>query len=98
MAIVNTSVGVLLKIDLHDMALWQAKDRIREELNKAVNGEESGLYLIHGYNSGDRIKTYIRGGALGNSMKDRGISVRIVRFKGNRGTTGIILVEPDTDA
>jgi hypothetical protein len=98
MATIKTSVGVLLEIDLHDMALWQAKDRIREELNKAVNGEESGLYLIHGYNSGDRIKTYIRGGALGNSLKDRGISAKIVPVKGNPGTTGIILVEPDTDA
>jgi hypothetical protein len=98
MATRKTSVGVLLEIDLHDMALWQAKDRIREELNKAVNGEEAGLYLIHGFNSGDRIKTYIRGGALANSMKDRGISAKIVRFKGNLGTTGIILVEPDIDA
>jgi|TARA_B100001964_G_C13678722_1_gene356567 hypothetical protein len=64
MEIIETDLGELLMVDLHDFALWQAKERIREELNRAINRKLDGLYLIHGFNSGNRIKSYIRRGPL----------------------------------
>jgi len=95
MATVKSNFGELLRIDLHDLALHQAKVLILETLKKAINGTESGLYIIHGFNSGDKIKTYIRGGALANSLRDRGIHAKITSFRGNPGTSGIILVDSD---
>jgi hypothetical protein len=97
MATIKTNFGDVLRVELHELALWQAKEKIKEQLNKAINGKLAGLYLIHGFNSGDRIKSYIRDGSLGNSLKDRGIEAKIVPVKGNPGTSGIIFLQPEQD-
>ena len=55
----------------------------------------AGLYLIHGFNSGNKIKTYIRGGSLQNSLTDRGIKSKIFPLKGNPGTSAIIFLNDE---
>jgi len=75
----------LLEIDLHDLALWQAKKKIIENIQKAIR--KKGLYLIHGYIEGNKIKNYIRNGPLENSLIDRGYEVKIRTEKDNPGVT-----------
>ena len=92
---VKTNLGEVLRIDLHHLALWQAKDKIREQLKIAAERGLEGLYLIHGFNSGDKIKTYIQGSTLENSLRDRGIKSKIFSVKGNPGTSAIIFLNED---
>ena len=94
MATIKTSFGEVLRIDLHGLALWQAKDKIRDQLKIAAERGLAGLYLIHGFNRGDRIKSYIREGSLLNSLNDRDIDAKIVAAKENPGTSGIIFSKP----
>ena len=91
-ATTKTNLGEVLRVDLHHLSLWQAKEKIKEQLKIAAERELAGLYLIHGFNSGDRIKTYIRGGSLQNSLTDRGIKSKIFPVKGNPGTSAIIFL------
>lgn len=94
-ATIKTSLGEVLRVDLHDLALWQAKDKIKDQLNIAAERGLAGLYLIHGFNSGDRIKTYIRGGSLQNSLTDRGIKSKIYPVRKNPGTSAIIFLNDE---
>ena len=91
----KTNLGEVLKIDLHDLSLWQAKDKIRDQLKIAAERGLAGLYLIHGFNSGDRIKTYIREGSLQNSLTDRGIKSKIIPHKENLGISAIIFLSDE---
>ena len=91
-ATIKTNLGEVLRIDLHDLALWQAKEKIRDQLKIAEELGLAGLYLIHGFNSGNKIKTYIRGGSLQNSLTDRGIKSKIFPVKGNPGTSAIVFL------
>ena len=95
MQTIKTSIGEVLRVDLHDLALWQAKDEIRDNLKIAEERGLNGLYLIHGFNHGDKIKTYIRGGSLGNSLRDKGIKSKIHPLKGNPGTSVISFLKKD---
>ena len=97
MTTIKTNFGELLSEDLHRLALWQAKEKIKRKLNEAMNGNLAGLYLNHGFNSGDRIKSYIRDGPLVTSLKDRGIEAKIVPVKGNPGISAIIFLQPEQD-
>ena len=97
MATIKTNLGEVLRIDLHDLALWQAKDIIRDQLKIAAERGLAGLWLIHGFNRGDRIKSYIREGSLQNSLNDRDIDAKIVAVKGNPGTSGIIFSKPEDE-
>ena len=90
MATIKTNHGEVLRVDLHDLALWQAKEKIRDELNIAAERGLAGLYLIHGFNRGDKIKSYIREGSLLNSLNDREIEANIVAAKQNPGVSAII--------
>ena len=90
MATKKTNHGELLKVDLHNLALWQAKEKIRDELNIAAERGLAGLYLIHGFNGGDRIGSYIREGSLSNSLNDRKIDAKIVSVRKNLGASAII--------
>ena len=92
MATIKTNLGEVLRVDLHELSLWQAKDKIRDQLKIAAERGLAGLYLIHGFNSGNKIKTYIRGGSLQNSLTDRGIKSKIFPVKGNPGTSAIIFL------
>ena len=94
-ATIRTNLGEVLRIDLHELALWQAKDKIKEQLKIAAERGLAGLYLIHGFNSGNKIKTYIRGGSLQNSLTDRGIKSKIFPVKGNPGTSAIIFLNDE---
>jgi hypothetical protein len=94
-ATVNTNLGEVLRIDLHGLALWQAKEKIKEQLKIATERELAGLYLIHGFNSGDKIKSYILGGSLENSLRDRGVKSKILTVKGNPGISAIIFSNSD---
>ena len=90
MATKKTDHGELLKVDLHNLALWQAKEKIRDELNIAAERGLAGLYLIHGFNGGDRIRSHIREGPLSNSLNDRKIDAKIVSDRKNLGASAII--------
>jgi hypothetical protein len=94
-ATIRTDHGEVLRIDLHELALWQAKDKIKDQLKIAAERGLAGLYLIHGFNSGNKIKTYIRGGSLQNSLTDRGIKSKIFPVKGNPGTSAIIFLNDE---
>ena len=94
-ATIKTNLGEVLRIDLHELSLWQAKDKIRDQLKIAAERGLAGLYLIHGFNSGNKIKTYIRGGSLQNSLTDRGIKSKIFPVKGNPGTSAIIFLNDE---
>ena len=94
-ATIRTNLGDVLRIDLHELALWQAKDKIKDQLKIAAERGLAGLYLIHGFNSGNKIKTYIRGGSLQNSLTDRGIKSKIFPVKGNPGTSAIIFLNDE---
>jgi len=94
-ATIRTNLGEVLRIDLHELALWQAKDKIKDQLKIAAERGLAGLYLIHGFNSGNKIKTYIRGGSLQNSLTDRGIKSKIFPVKGNPGTSAIIFLNDE---
>jgi hypothetical protein len=94
-ATIGTDRGEVLRIDLHELALWQAKDKIKDQLKIAAERGLAGLYLIHGFNSGNKIKTYIRGGSLQNSLTDRGIKSKIFPVKGNPGTSAIIFLNDE---
>ncbi|RAH14993.1 MAG: hypothetical protein CMB56_003830 [Methanobacteriota archaeon] len=89
---IKTNCGDFLKLDLHFLSVWQAKEKIRQHLKIAKEFRLSGLYLIHGFNNGNKIKTYIRGGSLENSLRDRGIKSNILPVKGNPGTSGILFL------
>ena len=94
-ATIKTNLGEVLRIDLHDLALWQAKEKIRDQLKIAAERGLAGLYLIHGFNSGNKIKTYIQGGSLQNSLTDRGIKSKIYPLKGNPGTSAIFFLNDE---
>ena len=97
MTTIKTNFGEVLRVDLHELALWQAKDKIKKQLEIAFQKKLAGLYLIHGFNSGDRIKSYIGNGSLKNSLKDRGIEAKIFSVKGNPGTSGLIFLQSEQD-
>ena len=68
-------------VDLHHLAVWQAKERILNSLKILEKREDlQGLFLIHGFHGGTRIRDYIRNGPLKSSIKDRGINFGIDKF------------------
>ena len=79
----KTPYGILIVVDLHNHAVWQAKEKIIESLKKIDKGKGmQGLYLIHGFHGGTKIRDYIRNGPLKLSIKDRGISGKIINGDG----------------
>ena len=79
----QTSVGKLAIVDLHHLAVWQAKEKILSSLKILEKRNDlQGLFLIHGFQGGTRIRDYIRNGPLKSSIKDRGINGKIIRGDG----------------
>ena len=60
------------EIDLHDLGLHEAKERIKTESVRASKESESVLF-IHGYNKGTAIRDFIRGGPLQQSLEAKGV-------------------------
>lgn len=61
----------VLKIDLHNHGLHQAKKRIKEECQYA--GKDQTVQFCHGFNSGTQIRDYIRNGQLHQALADMGV-------------------------
>ena len=79
----QTLDGRLGVVDLHHLAVWQAKERILNSLKILEKREDlQGLFLIHGFRGGTRIRDYIRNGPLKLSIKDRGINGKIIKGDG----------------
>ena len=81
----RTSYGNLGVLDLHNLAVWQAKENILKSLKILEKRKElQGLFLIHGFHGGTRIRDYIRNGPLKSSLKDRGFNTEIINGDGDR--------------
>lgn len=79
----QTPCGNLGIVDLHRLAVWQAKEEILNSLKIIEKRKDlQGLFLIHGSHGGTRIRDYIRKGPLKSSIKDRGINGKIIRGDG----------------
>ena len=61
------------EVDLHDIGLHEAKERIKTAANKASKESETVLF-IHGFNRGTAIRDFIRGGPLQQSLNAKGIT------------------------
>jgi len=70
--------------DLHEKALFQAKEYIKEKIQENIS-RKSCLHFIHGHTHGDKIRTYLRDGGLQSWIDSQEISVEIW-FQDN-GTT-----------
>lgn len=65
----------IVNIDLHDLALHQAKNRIKEVCKDASQSQT--ILFCHGFNRGTEIRDFIRGGQLERSLRDSGMAIEI---------------------
>jgi|MDSV01.2.fsa_nt_gb hypothetical protein len=63
-----------LTVNLHDLALHNAKNRIKEELRDAKADLKRGVRFIHGFNGGTAIRDWMRGDSLKQFMQSAKIS------------------------
>jgi UDP-2,3-diacylglucosamine pyrophosphatase LpxH len=70
--------------DLHEKALHQAKEYIKEKIKENIS-RKSCLHFIHGHTHGDKIRTYLRDGGLQSWIDSQEISVEI--WNQDNGTT-----------
>ena len=78
-----------IRVDLHDLPLHIAKNRIKEELRDAKVDQEPGVKFIHGFRGGTAIRDWIRNGSLEQFMESANISGKI--WVPDEGTTCISL-------
>ena len=81
--------GGYLIVNLHDLALHNAKKRIKEELRDARSDRKRGVKFIHGFNGGTAIRDWMRSLSLEQFMESANISGSIW-FK-QEGTTCVSL-------
>lgn len=61
-------------VNLHDLALHNAKNRIKEEIRDAKADLKRGVKFIHGFNSGTAIRDWMRGVSLEQFMQSANIT------------------------
>ena len=49
-----------MQIDLHSLTLIKAKEIIINNIEYCIKNNIYSLEIIHGYNNGDKIKTYLK--------------------------------------
>ena len=64
-------------VNLHDLALHNAKNRIKEELRDAKADRKRGVRFIHGFNGGTAIRDWMRSSSLEQFMVSAKISGKI---------------------
>ena len=67
--------AVIEKIDLHNLALHQAKTRVKDDCKYA--DKSATLQFIHGHTHGTVILEYIRDGRLKQSLESTGVKCNI---------------------
>lgn len=73
----------IMKIDLHNMNLWQATLYLTNAVSEAPK-EIKEVIVIHGYNSGVKLKNMVRNDFENNRVKRKFVSL-------NEGVTSLIL-------
>ena len=66
-----------VSVNLHDLALHNAKNRIKEELRDAKADHKRGVRFIHGFNGGTAIRDWMRSVSLEQFMESAKISGKI---------------------
>ena len=65
------------KVNVHDLALHNAKNRIKEEIRDAKADRSPGVKIIHGHNGGTAIRDWVRSISLEQFMESAGIVGKI---------------------
>ena len=66
-----------VKVDLHTLALHNAKNRIKEELRDAKADRRRGVKFIHGFHGGTAIRDWMRSGSLEQFMESANLNGKI---------------------
>ncbi len=76
----------MIEIDLHGFELVDAKTEIIFAIKE--HQDESTVLIIHGYNQGQVLRSYIRSDRFKQDMKKQGIIVNRISDQGDKeGTT-----------
>ena len=75
-------------IDLHGFSLFEAKVELIEAIIEARELERP-LRIIHGYNRGTSIRSFIRNGALARRISKEGFEIRIIK-----DSPGVTIIAP----
>ena len=78
------------RINVHDLALHNAKNRIKEEIRDAKADRYPGLKIIHGFNGGTAIRDWVRSISLEQFMESAGIVGKV--WFNDEGSTCISLI------
>jgi DNA-nicking Smr family endonuclease len=65
------------KVNVHDLALHNAKNRIKEEIRDAKADRSLGVKIIHGHNGGTAIRDWVRSISLEQFMESAGIDGKV---------------------
>ena len=74
-------------IDLHNSALHQAKDRIKDEIRDAYSDSLPGVKFIHGFNHGTAIRDWLRSEPFQQFVESKKMTANI--WYTNEGTTNV---------
>lgn len=66
-----------VKVDLHTLALHNAKNRIKEELRDAKADRRRGVKFVHGFHGGTAIRDWMRSGSLEQFMESANLNGKI---------------------
>ena len=64
-----------MQIDLHSIALKDAKNIIDYNIEYCIKNNISSLEIIHGFNNGNKIKNYLNS----SSLKEKYISIKEIQ-------------------
>lgn len=74
-------------IDLHNSALHQAKERIKDELRDAYSDSLPGVKFSHGINHGTAIRDWLRSESFQQFIESKKMTANI--WHNNEGTTNV---------
>lgn len=74
-------------IDLHNSALHQAKERIKDEIRDAYSDSLPGVKFIHGFNHGTAIRDWLRSESFQQFIESKKMTANI--WHNNEGTTNV---------
>ena len=66
-----------VKVDLHTLALHNAKNRIKEELRDAKADRRRGVKFVHGFHGGTAIRDWMRSGSLEQFMESANLNGKV---------------------
>ena len=66
-----------VKVDLHTLALHNAKNRIKEELRDAKADRRRGVKFVHGFHGGTAIRDWMRSGSLEQFIESANLNGKV---------------------